>query len=172
MRARPRSMPLLLAAALPLAIAACAPAPIYKTGTTLVQATPEQVAASPNNFAQAQVVWGGSVIGVDNLKDRTEIRVLAHPLDSSQRPRLQQHATGRFIAVVPGFLDPMDFPPGVPFTVVGNIVGTETAPVGQAAYLYPTVSVQRNDLHRWTRDEMSQGHPNVSFGIGVGTWIH
>ena len=68
---------LLAAVALPVAIAACAPAPLYKTGPEIVNATPDQVAGSPNNFPQAQLIWGGEVIGVQNLADHTRIEVLA-----------------------------------------------------------------------------------------------
>jgi outer membrane lipoprotein len=159
---------LMLAAALPVAIAACAPAPLYKAGPEIVDATPDQIAGSPNNFPQAQVIWGGEVIGVQNLADHTRIEVLAYPLDSSQRPRLKEPATGRFMAEVPGFLEPMNFPKGSLITVRGQFTGTQAEPVGQARYVYPMVFVRNGDFHRWTPEEMRQGHPNISFGVGVG----
>ena len=160
-----------LALALPAVVAACAPAPLYKTGASFANATPAQVASSPANFAGMQTVWGGTVIGVDNRQDHTEVRILGYPLDSSQRPRLKQPAAGRFIAVVPGFLDPMTFPDGMPVTVMGQLDGSRTAAVGGASYAYPVIRVTPNDLHRWTPDEMRQGHPNVHFGVGVGVGI-
>lgn len=163
-----RLLPVFAAAAV---MAACAPAPIYKTGASAVAATPTQVATAPGNFAGSQVIWGGTVIGVSNRQDRTEIRILAYPLDRSQRPRLKQAAEGRFTAVVPGFLDPMNYPPGSAVTVAGNLDGTVVGNVGQATYTYPLVNVASGNLHRWTPDEMAKGHPNISFGIGVGTWI-
>lgn len=159
---------LLPAVALLLMIAACAPAPIYKTDTSFVTATPEQVATSPNNFSEMQTVWGGQVIGIDNFKDHSEIQVLGFPLDSSQRPRLKEPATGRFIMVVPGFLDPMNYPDGSLVTASGHIRGTKAQPVGSATYVYPLLFVRDNELHRWTPEEMRQGHPNISFGVGVG----
>src|SRR5690242_4361842 len=162
----------LLATALPFAIAACAPAPIYKTNASFVAATPQQVATSPNNFSEMQTVWGGQVIGVNNFKDHTEIRIMGYPLDGSQRPRMKEPAIGRFIAVVPGFLDPMNYPDGSLMTVSGHIQGTQTYPVGNATYLYPVLLVHDGHLHRWTPEEMRQGHPNISFGVGVGGWIH
>lgn len=153
-------------------LAACAPAPIYKTAPAGVAATPQQVATAPANFANTQVVWGGQVIGVSNQQDSTEIRILAYPLDRSQRPRLKRDAEGRFTAVVQGFLDPMNFPPGALVTVAGHLDGTAVGNVGQASYTYPLVRVDSGNLHRWTPDEMAKGHPNISFGVGVGTWIH
>lgn len=173
MRAPFRSaLQLLPAMALPVALAACAPAPIYKTGPAIVNATPQQVAASPQNFSQAQVIWGGEVIHVQNLADSTRIEVLAYPLDPSQRPRLRQPATGRFLAEVPGFLEPLNFPKGSPITVRGRFTGTQSQPLGQSTYIYPMVVVQPGDLHRWTPEEMRQGHPNISFGVGVGVGVH
>lgn len=162
---------LLPAFALTAALAACAPAPIYKTGPALVNATPGQVATSPANFSQAQVIWGGEVIAVHNLANHTRLEVLAYPLDSSQRPRLKEQASGRFIAEVPGFLEPMDFPKGALVTVLGQVAGTQDEMVGQASYTYPLVAVKTGDMHRWTAEEMRKGHSNVRFGVGVGVGI-
>lgn len=161
----------LLLLALTTVLAACAPAPIYKTHASFVAATPEQVATSPDNFAEAEVVWGGEVIGVHNLPDRTRIEVLAYPLDGSQRPRLKEPPAGRFLAEVPGFIDPMNFPPGSLVTMRGEVTGTRTEPVGGATYVYPLLRVQAGDFHRWTPEEMRQGHSNIRFGVGVGVGI-
>lgn len=148
------------------ALAACAPAPIYKTGPGSVNATPGQVVTSPENFHGLQVVWGGSVIAVRNLSDHSEVEILAYPLDASQRPRMQQPAIGRFIAIMPGFVEPMDFPPGTLVTLRGTLDGSRGGTVGQADYQFAIVHGEA--MHRWTPEEMRQGHPNVSFGVGVG----
>ncbi|MBN8736205.1 MAG: Slp family lipoprotein [Xanthomonadales bacterium] len=161
---------LLPAFALAALLAACAPAPIYKTGPSAVTATPQQVATSPANFRNLQVVWGGSVIAVHNFTDHSEIEVLAYPLDSSQRPRLKEPATGRFIAIVPGFAEPMNYPQGSLVTLRGTLDGARSGEVGQADYTFALVHSEA--MHRWTADEMRQGHPNVSIGVGVGGWIH
>lgn len=160
---------LLPALALGFALTACAPAPIYKTGPGLVDATPGQVATSPQNFHGAQVVWGGSVIVLHNFSDHSEVEILTYPLDSSQRPRLKEPATGRFIALLPGFLEPMDFPQGALVTLRGTLDGSRSGTVGQADYTFALV--HSGAMHRWTPEEMRQGHPNVSFGVGVGARI-
>jgi outer membrane lipoprotein len=171
MRASQRStVRLLLALVLPVAIAACAPAPLYKAAPSSVNATPQQVATAPANFHNLQVVWGGSVISVHNLADHSEIEVLSYPLDASQRPRLKEPATGRFIAITPGFVEPMDYPPGSLVTLHGTLDGARSGEVGQAGYTYALV--HSDAMHRWTPDEMRQGHPNISIGVGVGGWIH
>lgn len=161
---------LLLALSLPVAIAACAPAPIYKTGgPSSVVATPRQVATSPDNFRNLEVVWGGEVIAVHNFADHSEVEILAYPLDSSQRPRLNQPPIGRFITMVQGFVEPMNFPPGTLVTLRGMLEGARPGQVGSAPYTFALV--QSEGMHRWTPEEMRQGHPNISIGVGIGGWI-
>lgn len=171
MRTLQRFCKLLSLPALLTLLAACAPAPIYPAhGGAFVSATPEQVATAPANFHGLRVVWGGRVIRVHNLARDSEVEILAYPLDSSQRPRVRQPATGRFIAIVPGFVEPMEYPAGALVTLRGTIAGSRAGDVGQAAYTFPTVDSRA--MHRWTAGEMRQGHPNVNVGIGIGGWIH
>jgi outer membrane lipoprotein len=152
--------------ALLLGLAACAPAPIYKVAPGTVAATPMQVAQTPEQFAHGQVIWGGSVVGVRNLPDHSEIEILAYPLDASQRPLFGAGASGRFIAMMPGYVEPMSYPAGVPITIDGQLAGTHVGQVGQASYVFPLVNAAQS--HVWTADEMRSGHPNISFDVGVG----
>lgn len=158
------------AALLCAAVAACAPAPLYKTGPSSVTTTPDQVATAPQNFHGLHVVWGGSVVSVTNLRTDSEVEILAYPLDSSQRPRTNKPAVGRFIVIVPGFVEPMNFPPGSLVTVSGTLAGTRAGNVGAAPYTFSLVD--SDGMHRWTAEEMQKGHPNISIGVGVGGWIH
>lgn len=166
MRISPRSMfvlPGLLAA---LALAACAPAPIYKTTAATVTVPASQVAQSPERYLNNEVVWGGRIVAVANLANSSEIELLAYPLDSSQRPKANDTGAGRFIAVMPGYVEPLDYPAGALMTVHGKLTGTRAGTVGQAPYVFPLVGVQQS--HVWTADEMRSNKPNFSFGLGVG----
>lgn len=154
-----------------LALAACAPAPIYKPSANTVATTPNNVAQSPDQYANADVIWGGTVVEVRNFPDRSEVEVVGYPLDSSQRPKLDNHGGwGRFVAVMPGFVEPFNYPTGALITLAGRITGTRPGNVGEASYVFPTVSVAQS--HVWTPAEMEAGKSNVSFGIGVGAVIH
>lgn len=159
----------ILLPALLLGLVGCAPAPIYKNAPGTLAAMPAQVAQAPERFSQGQVIWGGRVVGVRNLPDHSEIEVLAYPLDSSQRPRFGATASGRFIAMLPGYAEPMDYPGGAPITVDGQLAGTRVGKVGQADYVFPLVKTAQS--HVWTPDEMRSGHPNINFGLGVGVGI-
>ncbi|HEX7747886.1 MAG TPA: Slp family lipoprotein [Bordetella sp.] len=159
----------ILLPALLLGLAACAPAPIYKAAPGTVAATPMQVAQAPEQYAQGQVIWGGRVVGVRNLPDHSEIEILAYPLDSSQRPKFGAGGSGRFIALLPGYAEPMNYPAGAPITVDGQLAGSRAGKVGEADYVFPLVRAAQS--HVWTADEMRSGHPNIGFGVGVGVGI-
>jgi outer membrane lipoprotein len=170
MRHRPAS--LLIRLALPVALlvlAACAPAPIYKTTGNAVLATPAQVAQTPEHYSGNEVIWGGRIVHVSNFQDHSEIELLAYPLDSSQRPRANDSGNGRFIAVLRGYVEPLDYPAGALMTVDGKLNGTRAGQVGQADYLFPLVDVVQS--HVWTAEEMQKGRSNVHFGLGVGVGI-
>jgi outer membrane lipoprotein len=147
-------------------LAACAPPPIYKPDASVIAATPAQVAAAPDRFRNAQAIWGGRVVAVRNFPDHSEIELLDYPLDSSQRPRVKETAGGRFIALMPGYVESMDYPEGTLMTLRGTLDGVRAGKVGDADYTFPLVTVAQS--HRWTPQEMDQGHPHVSFGVGVG----
>jgi outer membrane lipoprotein len=153
-----------------LLLAACAPAPIYKTTSGTVKALPMQVAQSPEQYGKGEVIWGGSVVNVHNFPDHTEMEILGYPLDSSQRPQPNAQGVGRFIAVFPGYLESFNYPNGSLVTLSGQLSGSRAGSVDQAPYTYPLVTVAQS--HLWTQDELRQGHPNISFGVGVGVGIH
>jgi outer membrane lipoprotein len=154
-----------------LLLAACAPAPIYKTAPgAAITAAPVAVAHAPEQYGNGTVIWGGSVVNVHNFPDHTEMEILAYPLDSSQRPKPNAQGLGRFIAVFPGYLEAFNYPNGALVTLTGQLNGSRAGTVDQAAYTYPVVNVAQS--HRWTADELRKGHPNISFGVGVGVGIH
>lgn len=158
-----------LAPMLMLGIAACAPAPIYKAAPGTVAVIPAQVAQSPEQYAKANVIWGGSVISVRNFPDHTEVEVLAYPLDASQRPQPNAQGAGRFIAIYAGYVESFNYPTGSLVTISGQIDGSRTGAVDQAAYVYPLVNVGQS--HLWTAAELRAGHPDIHFGVGVGVGI-
>lgn len=169
MRPAIRRLPILLAPLFALALGACAPAPIYKNLGNTVAATPFQVAQTPERYAGGQVIWGGRIVKVTNLANSSEIEVLAYPLDGSQRPKANDSGNGRFIAVMPGYVEPLDYPAGALMTLTGKLNGSRAGKVGDADYVFPLVGVAQS--HVWTVSELNQGRNNVHFGVGVGVGI-
>ena len=169
MRNAARSLLCLPALLVLLTVAACAPAPIYKTTPQAVAATPQQVAQTPERFAGGDVIWGGRIVQVVNLADHSEIELLAYPLDSSQRPKANDSGNGRFIALLPGYAEPLDYPAGAMMTVSGKLNGSRAGKVGEADYVFPLVSAAQS--HVWTAEEMRKGRSNIRFGVGLGVGI-
>jgi outer membrane lipoprotein len=94
----------------------------------------------------ARVRWGGSVLTVHNRPRTTEVTLLARPLGQGGQPRATAAGEGRFIAVIPGFIDPAALPSGQLLTVLGRITTIRTKAIGEFPYHHPVVAVdQRQD---------------------------
>lgn len=153
---------LLLAA---LVLAGCAAGPQPRSAA---DAGPAAAVADPARFQGQRAEWGGQIVAVHNLRNRTEVEVLAYPLDSSGRPRVSGRPLGRFIAVRSGFLEPGDFAPGRLVTVSGLVGPPRDGVVGEARYLFATLSGEV--LRLWDDDYPPSGPvPFGTVGIGVGS---
>jgi outer membrane lipoprotein len=129
---------------------------------------PAEVALQPARHQGADVVWGGKILDVRNLAVETEIQVAAYPLDRAQRPQQSAPTQGRFIVVLPGFVEPLDFPPGRFVSVRGRIDGSRMRRIGDADREYP--ALRREELHVWPVN-FPRERSRVSFGVGIGVGI-
>lgn len=155
----------LLLSGLMLVLAGCATKPKFDLSDVDLNVTPTQATAQIDGVRGRKVQWGGTLISTRNLKDSTELEVLAYPLDDAGRPRLRETALGRFLALQTGYLESADYAPGRLVTIVGRIQGTRAGRVGEADYTYPILAVEQ--LHLWPKPE-EQTEPRFHFGVGVG----
>lgn len=158
------SMRRLAPAALAALLAACATQPPIDATNARTDWSPIDAANAPRSAGQ-DVLWGGMIVAVENLRDSSEIEVLAYPLDAKQRPLLKAPTLGRFIAVLPGYVERFDYPEGRFLTLRGSVAGTREALIDQRPYLYPVVAT--DDVHLWPENFQNSG-PRFSIGIGVG----
>lgn len=93
------------------------------------------------------VRWGGTIITTQNQQDKTEVTILAKPLDSRGEPREGDHSYGRFIALVNGFLDPAIYAPGRSVTVYGKYEKLLPKKIDNFDYNYPVIAVSQ--LYLW-----------------------
>lgn len=103
------------------------------------------VRAQPDAFLQMPVRWGGVIARVDNQREKTELEIVEQPLDGRGRPVADDDSAGRFLAQIPGFLDPAIYAVGRSITVVGLLTGTMPGRVGDYHDTFPVVTV---DYHR------------------------
>ncbi len=105
-----------------------------------------KVAQNPEAFNKQEVRWGGIVARVENLEKDTLIEVVNLPLGRQARPVASQETGGRFIARVPGFLDPMIYKQGKEITVVGMLAEPMPGKVGEHKINFPVVDTRGHQL--------------------------
>jgi outer membrane lipoprotein len=119
--------------------------------------TPAEVRVHPGDYRGRTVRWGGLLIATGNLAQATRLTLLARPLTRDGEPALGDASLGRFIAIVPAFLDPQVYATDRLVTVTGTVLGSETARVGDHAYIYPLVEAQA--WYLWPEPEAPYGYP-------------
>lgn len=143
-------------------LGACATAPEFNLAgvdRTLTPAGVTDLAAARDK----RVLWGGLILGGRNLKDSTQLEVLAYPLDSDGRPDADAATLGRFLLVRAGYLEKLDYAPGRQLTAVGPVTELVKARIGEADYQYPLMRAEQ--LHLWPR--RTGREPQMHFGVGV-----
>ena len=138
----------------------------YDIGNADARVTPTEAAKDVPGMLNHTVAWGGLIAAAKNLKDKTEIEVVAYPLDSENRPNPDASPTGRFIVSQSGYLETADYAAGRLITVVGTVTEARTGTVGEAKYVYPVVRASK--LNLWPQAYGERRKSNIHFGIGVG----
>jgi outer membrane lipoprotein len=111
----------------------------------------ENVHGSVAEFVDRAVRWGGEILETENREDATWLTVLARPLSKNGKPKDTDESPGRFIAIVPGFLDPKVYSAERYVTVSGTLLRDETGTVGEYPYNYPVIQVQEHYL--WPKEQ-------------------
>lgn len=153
---------------LPLLLAACASGPTFESAGVDRALAPRAVAAEPQPAMGQLVLWGGVILSTTNLKDSTQIEVLAYPLDSDERPLRDSDPLGRFILERAGYLEPANYAVGRLVSVVGTVTGVRAGRIGESDYAYPVISARQ--LYLWPRDS-ARDRSRVIFGVGVGVGL-
>lgn len=109
-----------------------------------------QVRENADHYLGQRVRWGGTIIDTGNRKDATWLTVLEQPLYKGGAPRSTDDSGGRFIAIVPDFLDPKVYAHNRQVTVTGTLLRTEAVNVGEYPYTYPVV--QADAWYLWPEE--------------------
>ncbi len=148
-----------------LLLSACASSPTIDSSGVDRSLTPRSVAGAPQPASGKEVLWGGVIIQTTNMKDSTQLEVLAYPLDSNERPQRDSDALGRFILDKAGYLEPESYAEGRLVSVVGTVTGTRAGRVGETVYNFPVISVRQLTL--WPKGGEGTGN-NLGIGVGFG----
>ncbi|MFK8068831.1 MAG: Slp family lipoprotein [Gammaproteobacteria bacterium] len=145
---------------------ACATGPKFKADNVDLAVTPQSVITEYPTISEKSALWGGVIISTRNLQNRTQIEVLAYPLDKIQMPKRKLEPVGRFIAEYYGFLEPTIYSKDRLITVVGKVSRTMKGKIGEIDYKYPVLDI--NNLHLWEPNSEESLLSKLRFGIGVG----
>lgn len=109
--------------------------------------------ANPDSYVGKYVMLGGTIAGIRNDKDGSQLEIVQSPLESNDLPQeVSNSSGGRFLAISSGFLDPMVYKAGRRVTVVGQVQGKKTLPIDQVEYRYPVLAIR--ELHLWSTSEI------------------
>lgn len=131
-----------------IAVSACAPIISPELRKEIKEEiTLSQVRKDFDSCKGKMVIWGGKIVGASNKREGTLIEVLQLPLDSSYRPKEVDTSEGRFLTMHPDYLDVAIYRQGREITVVGEIEGLKTFPLGEIEYRYPYIKAKK--IHLW-----------------------
>ena len=89
---------------------------------------------------------GGVIVGLENLKQSTELQIIAYPLARNGRPDTDEPPVGRFIAVSAGYLESGDYARGRQVTVTGEIDRLREGKSGSGGLSLPVLLTQKIQL--------------------------
>lgn len=108
-----------------------------------------EVLTNPQGYIGKQVRWGGTISRLENHQDETRIEIVARPLYGDGEPRSEDRSEGRFIVIIPGFLDPAIYAVDRNLTIVGQVSGSIERSLGAMKYRYPLVKGEA--YHLWPK---------------------
>jgi len=123
------------------------------------------ILASPESYQGRVVRLGGVIVTTENREEETVLEILEKPLGRGGRPKSGDATGGRFRVVFDRFLDSAVYRPNRPVTIVGEVVGKETAPIGETTYQYPLLAGR--DVRLW-EERGKFDTPRLHIGIGIG----
>jgi len=113
------------------------------------------------------LMWGGVILSGKNLKDTTELEILAYPLDGAGEPLKDKNSYGRFLAVKKGYLELGEFAKDRRITVMAQLTAIRKNNVGDSEYEYPVFNVQQIKI--WpVEPTVIYDDSNVRFQFGIG----
>jgi outer membrane lipoprotein len=144
-------------------LSGCASKPVFDTSDVDETLNPAAVINEQERSLNKRVLWGGTILDMQNMKDSTRIEVLSYPLGSNHRPNLEKKPLGRFLIRQEGFLEPETYVQGRQITVVGKVGKAVNGQVGESDYSFPLIHAQQ--LQLWSKEDKVR--TNFQFGIGI-----
>jgi outer membrane lipoprotein len=147
-----------------LTLQACSSQPVIPAAERSI--TPRQAASMEPAAHDSVLQWGGVIIETKNLRDTTEVQILAYPLDKHGRPDTGKNTLGRFIAQQPGYLEGVEYGAGREVTARGRFSGIRQGKVADSDYPFPILHSE--EIKLWPQRK-STSKPRIRFGVGASS---
>jgi outer membrane lipoprotein len=121
------------------------------------------IAQNPEAYIGKIIIAAGTIIEAKNLREGTRLEILQYPTTSTGRPILDKPSGGRFLVLIPDYLETAVYRPGRSITVAGEVAGRRELPLGETTYRYPVFVP--HELHLWSE---GNSWPRVQIGFGFG----
>jgi outer membrane lipoprotein len=148
---------------LTLLLAGCASGPDFPDEGIAKKLTPQKAVAEIDNMQGKRVIWGGTILASRNLEEKSQLEILAYPLDDNHYPDRDEGALGRFLAESKGYLETVDYAVGRQVSILGSVREVRSGQVDAADYQYPLIEVEQ--IYLWPKGGKPESR--VHFGIGV-----
>ena len=159
--------PSILLYSLLLMLAACATTPRFDASNIDLSISPQQASTDSKVSQGTEILWGGVILDSSNMEDKSQLEILAYPLDSSQKPDIEKNPQGRFLAIQQGYLETTDYAQGRLITLRGTLQEQRSGKIGESVYIYPVITIDQ--MHLWKR---TRGDSRTRFHIGIGVMFH
>lgn len=117
------------------------------------------------------VFWGGTILSGKNLKNTTELVILAYPLNNYGEPLKDTSSYGRFVAVFQGYLELGEYAKDRRVTMVGQLTALRKGKVGERKYTYPVLNIRQTRI--WIDEpDVLYDDSHIRFHFGVGVYRH
>lgn len=140
-----------------LLLSACSQVPELIRKAPVDNPMPAEVQQEEQRFIGSHIRWGGSIVQVENKQSESWIEVVGRRLGTNGKPVTGDTSLGRFIAVIPGFIEPTIYQKDRLLTVYGKVEKTITRTVGDYDYLYPVIMTVEHYL--WEKEPPYYDYP-------------
>lgn len=135
------------------------------------QVTPAQITAGMRQpLPDQNLVWGGRVDSVTNLRDRTLIEIRSYPLSRERKPLTDRPAGGNFVLEMEGFIEPAELRTGLLVTATGRFAGMLS--YREQARTQRLPRMRGSGMHVWASAPAARStrqRPDVRWNLGIGT---
>ncbi|GJL55632.1 MAG: hypothetical protein NPIRA02_27640 [Nitrospirales bacterium] len=130
-----------------------------------------QIKEAPDSHTGKLILVGGEILSAKRFKDHTRLTILQLPLTDDQEPTSNRtQSEGRLLAFQSEFLDPATVPGGTRVSLIGKITGSQTEPLDEMDYEYPTMTIQHIKVWEESDREGYGNRPYYGYPYGGPFW--